>query len=289
MSSVKNFSRKLFNKYLIILRNEENFAEKSTFSFTYAKLIVFILTLMMVFMLISLLLVKTILAQWYDPKHAQLEANRKLVGLSMAVDSLAIEVDRKDEFINSLKTIIVGDDTAALPLEQPLGDAQLNELNREVSLDAIPAIDSQFRKEFEQAGDVLFGVEGSLSSELQELFLFTPISGIVLSPYNVKTEHYGVDVVSKKNEPVNCVADGTVIFSDFTQDAGFVIMVQHRGNLISIYKHNSALLKKVGNFVNSGDVISIIGNTGELTSGPHLHFELWYNGNPVNPEEFVSF
>ena len=240
-------------------------------------------------MLISLLLVKTLLAQWYDPKHAELEANRKLVKLSMAVDSLAIEVDRKDEFISSLKTIIVGDDTVALPQEKPLGDAQLNELNREVSLDAIPAIDSQFRREFERGGDVLFGVEGSLSSEMQELFLFSPISGIVLSPYNVKTEHYGVDVVSKKNEPVNCVAEGTVIFSDFTQDAGFVIMVQHRGNLISIYKHNSALLKKVGNFVNSGDVISIIGNTGELTSGPHLHFELWYNGNPVNPEEFVSF
>ena len=240
-------------------------------------------------MLISLLLVKTILAQWYDPKHAELEASRKLVKLSMAVDSLAVEVDRKDQFIDNLKIIIVGDDTATMPQEQPLGQDQLNELNKEMTLDEIPAIDSQFRKEFEQGGDVLFGVESTLSPEMQDLFLFTPISGIVLSPYSVKTEHYGVDVVSKKNEPVKCVADGTVLFSDFTQDAGFVIMVQHRGNLISIYKHNSALLKKVGNFVNAGDIISIIGNTGELTSGPHLHFELWYNGNPVNPEEFVSF
>ena len=95
------------------------------------------------------------------------------------------------------------------------------------------------------------------SGELQEFFLFSPISGIVLSPYNVKSEHYGVDVVSKKNEPVKCVADGTVILSDWTQEAGFVISVQHNGNLISIYKHNSALLKKVGTFVNAGDIISI--------------------------------
>ena len=96
-------------------------------------------------------------------------------------------------------------------------------------------------------------------------------------------------MVSKKNEPVKCVADGTVIFSDWTQEAGFVIAVQHKGNLISVYKHNSALLKKVGNFVSSGQVIAIIGNTGEFTSGPHLHFEMWYNGNPVDPGEFISF
>jgi murein DD-endopeptidase MepM/ murein hydrolase activator NlpD len=206
--------------------------------------------------------------------------------LSSAVDSLAYEVDLKDQFIDNLTMIIKGDDTLEHADE---GSGQrLSTLNTEIDLDNLPPIDSQFRKEFEQ-GEIMLDLDNYGSGELQEFFLFSPISGIVLSPYNVKSEHYGVDVVSKKNEPVKCVADGTVIFSDWTQESGYVVSVQHKSNLISVYKHNSALLKKVGNFVNAGDIISIIGNTGELTSGPHLHFELWYNGNPVNPEEFVSF
>jgi len=240
----------------------------------------------MVFMIISLMLVKTLLAQWFDPEHAELEANKRLIMLSSAVDSLAYEVDLKDQFIDNLSMIIKGDDT--LELAEEVSGQRLSTLNTEIDLDNLPPIDSQFRKEFEQ-GEVLLDLDSYGSGELQEFFLFSPISGIVLSPYNVRSEHYGVDVVSKKNEPVKCVADGTVIFSDWTQESGYVISVQHKGNLISVYKHNSALLKKVGNFVNAGDIISIIGNTGELTSGPHLHFELWYNGNPVNPEEFVSF
>jgi murein DD-endopeptidase MepM/ murein hydrolase activator NlpD len=195
-------------------------------------------------------------------------------------------VDLKDQFIDNLTMIIKGDDTLEHADE---GSGQrLSTLNTEIDLDNLPPIDSQFRKEFEQ-GEIMLDLDNYGSGELQEFFLFSPISGIVLSPYNVKSEHYGVDVVSKKNEPVKCVADGTVIFSDWTQESGYVVSVQHKSNLISVYKHNSALLKKVGNFVNAGDIISIIGNTGELTSGPHLHFELWYNGNPVNPEEFVSF
>lgn len=241
----------------------------------------------MVFIVISLFLVKTLLAQWFDPEHAELEANRRLIMLSSAVDSLAYEVDLKDQFIDNLTMIIKGDDT--LNVQDDDSEQRLNTLNTEIDLDNLPPIDSQFRREFEQGGDMLLDLEGYNSGDLQEFFLFSPISGIVLSPYNVRSEHYGVDVVSKKNEPVKCVADGTVIFSDWTQESGYVVSVQHKGNLISVYKHNSALLKKVGNFVKAGDIIAIIGNTGELTSGPHLHFELWYNGNPVNPEEFVSF
>jgi murein DD-endopeptidase MepM/ murein hydrolase activator NlpD len=98
-----------------------------------------------------------------------------------------------------------------------------------------------------------------------------------------------VDIVTRTNEPVKCIADGTVLFSSWTQDAGYVVMIQHNANLISIYKHNAELYKKVGTFVNAGEIIALVGNSGELTNGPHLHFELWYNGNSLNPEEFVTF
>ena len=125
--------------------------------------------------------------------------------------------------------------------------------------------------------------------DLQEIFFFSPKVGFVSAPYNVREGHFGIDIVAKKNEPVKCVADGTVIMASWTQDSGYVMAIQHRGNIISVYKHNAELLKEVGNFVNAGEIISIIGNTGDLTDGPHLHFELWYNGTSVDPEEFVTF
>ena len=149
--------------------------------------------------------------------------------------------------------------------------------------------DSQFRKDFEQSELSLITLTSSKYRELQETFFFTPITGFISDRYDVKKGHYGVDIVAKTNEPVKCIADGTVILSSWTQDAGYVIAIQHRGNLISVFKHNAELLKKVGSFVNAGEIISIVGNSGEMTDGPHLHFELWYNGNSLNPEEFVTF
>jgi len=128
-----------------------------------------------------------------------------------------------------------------------------------------------------------------ITTNYKRLFFFSPITGFVSDKYDAKRGHFGVDVVTKANEPIKSIADGTVILSSWTQDSGYVIMVQHQANLISVYKHNAELLKKAGTFVNAGEILSIVGNSGEMTSGPHLHFELWYNGNPLNPEEFVTF
>lgn len=290
--SRKTLSSWLTNRYVLVLRNEENFAEKSTLSFTYAKVIVFIFAIFTIVLFISLYLVKSILAQWFDPRHSQIEFNKQLIELSMNVDSLSQAVETKDMFIANLTGIIKGEESFSEPSPEPdsLTRAEMiANLNKETDLGQLAPIDSQFRKEFEQSGVSLLNKSSSLSTDLQEIIFFTPVNGIVSSQYNAQTEHYGVDIVAKDNEPIKAVADGSVIFSGWTQEYGYVIMIQHRGDLISVYKHNSELLEKVGNFVRAGSVIAIIGNTGELTTGPHLHFELWYNGNPVDPEEFVSF
>jgi murein DD-endopeptidase MepM/ murein hydrolase activator NlpD len=238
----------------------------------------------------SLFLVSTLLEQWFDPRYAQAESNRQLVELSMMVDSLEQQVQKKQDFITSFQRIVKGDsitDKESYYIANA-GDRAVEKGS--VKAPDISEVDSQFRQEFEEDGVELLTVNsGSTSSQLDELFFFTPLTGIISSSYNPKIGHYGVDIVSRKNEPIKSVADGTVILASWTQDAGYVITVQHKSNVISVYKHNSSLLKKPGDFVNAGDVIAIIGNTGELTSGPHLHFELWYNGNPVDPEEFVSF
>lgn len=287
MRTRKTLSNWLTTRYLLIIRNEENFSERSSVSFTYAKLIVFSFAIFIVLLILSLFLSRTILSQWFDPRHSVLEANKQLIQLSLKLDSLHYEVERKDMFINTFKSIIMEDfegiDSAQMQNPQIAQTSYTGE-------DDLAPIDSLIRRQFEEVGEEYMGINNQpFAQDLQDIYFFTPISGIITSRFDLSEEHYGVDVVAKTDEPVKCIADGSVIMADWTQSSGNIIAVQHRGNLISVYKHNAALLKKVGSFVSAGEIIAIIGNTGELTTGPHLHFELWYNGNPVNPEDFVSF
>lgn len=234
-------------------------------------------------MMASLYLSSTLMSQWFDPRHELIVMDRHLVDLADKVDSLENQMRIKDQFISNISRVLMGDfdDDSIFMYASNQG------VN--ISADPLPAIDSMFRRNFEESElSFLTGSRG-ITQELEEQYFYTPIQGIVTTEFNLKDEHYGIDIVSKINEPVKSVAEGTVIFADWTQESGNVIAIQHRGNIISVYKHNSALLKKVGTFVNSGQVIAIIGNTGEFTTGPHLHFEMWYSGHPVDPAEFISF
>ncbi len=284
----RTLSERLTTKYQMVIRNEENLAEKSNYGFTYAKLIVISVSVFIILFSLSLFLSKTVLSKWFDPKYAQMEANKKLYELAGKVDSLAVEVNNKDRFIMNFQRILSGDTSSGFtdPVEV-LGN-QGKPLASIGDMKLAPS-DSQFRNDFEQSELSLVTLTGSRYRELQDMFFFSPITGFISDPYDVKKNHFGIDIVAKTNEPVKAIADGTVIVASWTQDSGYVIALQHRGNLISIYKHNAELLKKVGSFVNAGDIISIVGNSGEMTDGPHLHLELWHNGNPQNPEEFVTF
>jgi murein DD-endopeptidase MepM/ murein hydrolase activator NlpD len=285
----RTLSSWLTNRYVLIVRNEENFAEKSTFSFSYAKFIVFVFAVFTVLLFISLYLVRSLLAQWFDPRTLQSETNQKLIELTLTIDSLTQQSQRHALYLDNVRNVVSGNlKTTELPaINTFTSEEKAN--NREINFKSSSAIDSLFRKEFEGYGISMVSTVNYYSAELQELFYFKPVSGIITAPFDPASGHYGVDVVAKDNEPIKAVAEGTVIFSGWTQEFGYTIIIQHKAGILSVYKHNSVLLEKVGNYVAAGNVIAIIGNTGELTSGPHLHFELWYNGNPVNPEEFVSF
>jgi murein DD-endopeptidase MepM/ murein hydrolase activator NlpD len=288
MRPKKTLSSWLTTRYQLIIKNEDNFAEKTSVGFTYSKIILFSVILFSVVFVISLFLVETVLEKWFDPKYEQMVLNQQLYGLALKVDSLAEEVQRKDRFISNFQRVLSGDTSDFKdPAEILRGDQQT--LSARPSTLNINRSDSAFRKEFEQSDLSLITLTSVKSRELSETFFFTPITGFISDKYDVKKGHFGVDVVSKTNEPVKCIADGTVIFSSWTQDAGYVLAIQHSANLISLYKHNAELYKKVGTFVNAGEIISLVGNSGEMTNGPHLHFELWYNGNSLNPEEFVTF
>jgi murein DD-endopeptidase MepM/ murein hydrolase activator NlpD len=277
----------LTNRYLLIIRNEENFAEKRTITFNYARLILLLALGFIISMFIAMFLITTILDEWLDPRHAEMVANRQILELTMSIDSLEYENKRKNSYIENIKLILDGqnvDSVRAISASEPRG------ISGEIDLSpTLSAIDSQFRAEYESTDLGLVSLISDDSDELRRMFLFNPVEGIITQQFDSKSEHYGIDIVSKENEPIKSVADGMVIMSSWTLDDGYVLSIQHRGNLISIYKHNSELLKNVGSFVAAGEIVSIIGNTGELTSGPHLHMELWHKGQAVNPEDYIIF
>lgn len=209
--------------------------------------------------------------------------------LSDIVDSLSIAVSQKDAYLANIQGIISGNEG---PDSQTLEEKDV----------AYTKADSPGKTPFEPSDATLSIIDefrstpmeisnqvGISSGSFAETFFFTPIKGVLTAVFAPHEDHFGVDIVSKKNEPVKAIADGTVILASWTLDTGYIISVQHSNELISIYKHNSVILKKVGDLVRAGEIISIIGNTGELTTGQHLHFELWYKGTPLNPREFITF
>jgi len=151
--------------------------------------------------------------------------------------------------------------------------------------------DSALRTEIESQNQYNIGLynEDKPQNSIKNFYFFTPLKGTISNNYSLKEQHYGIDIVASPNDAIKATLDGIVILAAWTLETGYVIAIQHQSNLISVYKHNSVLLKKEGMFVKAGEPIAYVGNSGELTSGPHLHFELWYNGNPVDPKEYISF
>lgn len=285
MANKKTISTWLTNRFLLIIRNEENFALKKTYSFTYAKLIVFGFTFLAVVFALSFYILTTFLSGWFNPKSAQFEMNKKLLLLSTKVDSLELEVALKDNYILSFKKILEGG-------ESSVHSSELKESKKQekINLDSLSPVDIQLRKKFEEEKyELLTMSENSIASKVQNEAYISPFNGVIKSGFSLQSGDYGVKLLGKTNEPVKAVADGTIIFSSWTDDAGNVVGIQHSNELISFYKFNSILLKKTGDFVRAGEILAIAGNKKMQDANSQLYFEMWYQGNPVNPEYFISF
>lgn len=279
----KTLSNWLNARHILIIQNEENFSEKATYKFTYAKVVFFSFLLLTVVFALTFYLGSTILKQWFDPRFDEQQTRLELVEMQQSVDSLGLELEHRDQYILNIKRILSGEEEEEQVQQEPAASTPQPQNDENLAL-----VDSAFKSEFERGGDFLLGALEE-NVELRQIYFFAPLAGYISEPFNPIDDHFGIDIVAKKDEPVKCIADGTVVFASWTQNEGNVIAIQHQQNLVSIYKHNSSLTKAVGDFVSAGEIVAIIGNTGELTSGPHLHFELWYNGAAVNPEEFISF
>lgn len=285
MKIKKTLSNWLTNRFLLIIRNEENFAEKRTFSFNYAKLIVFSITFLIIIFAFSFYLINTILYQ-FNPEYSEIETNNRINDLQSRVDSLYAEAHRKDIFIRDLKSILTGQ---AVFAHDSLTNPAKNSAKKIGTIDSISEIDARFRKQIEEEQEGGSATTISLSHEKQdENYYIRPTEGIITEKFDIKSGKFGVDIVTKSRETVKSIGDGMVVFSDFG-DEGYIIAIQHKNGIISVYKHNSLLLKSSGEYVHAGDPIGMTGNASDPGKKYMVHFQLWQEGNPVNPEYFVSF
>jgi len=272
----------LRNRLQIIFRNKRDFKDISFFEFTNLSLSLYILFFLALIFSISFFLSTTILSQWFDPRFVEKKANEELIRLSNSIDSLIYESQIKDQYIENIMIILSGGENEFLEKKSEENKLELQDLTNDYS-----AVDSFFRQEFES--NLSFSEIIRSTDSDQNLLLMPPVSsGIVSSFYDPSNSHFGIDITCKEEEPIKSVLDGTVLMSSWTKDSGYVISIIHPNNLISVYKHNSKVFVEPGQIIKTGDVISIIGNTGELSTGPHLHFELWLNGKSINPSEFIS-
>lgn len=281
----KIFTDQLKNKYRLVILNDETFGEKFSLRLSPLGLIVAIsaITIVMTTLVISLVAFTSL--REYIPGYGDVAERKKLLKLSVKTDSIEQALKARDWYIKNLVNVFEGK-VEGKP-EKPLKDTsgKYQKVNTKPSEN-----DVQFRKDVEnEPASLQFAGSNARKNKLAEYLFFCPIKGLITGSYNVSEEHYGVDVVAKKDELIKSTLDGTVIYVGFTPADGHIIQIQHENNLVSVYKHNSEVLKHVGDKVKSGEPIAIIGNSGETSKGPHLHFELWHNGYPINPEEFIVF
>lgn len=280
----KRLAKKLLHKYRLVILNEDTFEERFAFKLTRLNVFVTVgLSAIVLIALTTLLIAFTPLRE-YIPGYASTALRKRATSLVYKTDSLQQVIQRKNDYFNSIRKVLSGD-VAATEIEDPDSVTYNKSLNAPVNLNPSKA-DSLLREKVDQEDK--YNVFDVAVSRL-DFKLHPPIQGEISEPYNVEEKHFAVDIVTTENTPVKATADGTVIFAEWTSETGYVIILEHSYGLISVYKHNASLTKEQGEMVKAGEVIAMVGSTGEYTTGPHLHFELWSDGYPVNPTEFLEF
>lgn len=218
----------------------------------------------------------------YIPGYGDVSERKQILELSLKVDSLEQSIESRDVYVSSVLNAFSEKVETQGPKPKRDTTGKYSTVNIKPS-----ETDLEFREEYESGKNN--SVSKQIKAGLSQVVFFAPVKGIITNSFNLRDEHYGVDIVTKEDEAIKSTLDGTIVFSGFTSQDGNVLQIQHANNIISIYKHCSSILKPRGARVKSGEAIAVVGNSGEKSKGPHLHFELWYNGTPVNPQEFVSF
>lgn len=279
----KKIKRKLLHKYRLVVLNEDTFEER--FSFKLNRLNVFVFSTIFAVVLIALttILIAFTPLREYIPGYSSTSLKKKATDLTFKTDSLQQVIAINEQYIASIRKVLTGDvKTVDFNKDSIINAAKLNP----DSINLTPsAADSLLREKVQQEDKY----NPLLSDQELNIQLFTPVKGTLSERYNPSEKHFGVDIVTIKDAPIKAVADGTVIFAEWTAETGYVIIIEHKNDILSVYKHNASLTKNQGDLVKGGEVIAAAGSTGEFTTGPHLHFEVWLDGNPINPTNVIDF
>jgi murein DD-endopeptidase MepM/ murein hydrolase activator NlpD len=279
-----SFFRKLRHMYRLSIYRDATFEEVLNLRLSRLNVLAWGGPIMLVLLIIVISIIVYTPVREFIPGYPDENTIRSSISNKQRLDSLEVELNRRDLYLDNLNRIISGKEPRSY--DNP-GDTNKNYSNIEFNRSAE---DSVLREKFSSSEK--FGLNETKKPKMEgisQIQFFPPVKGLVTNSFNAIDNHYGTDIVTIANEVVKTTLEGTVVMATWTLETGWVIQIQHQNNLISVYKHNAELLKRVGDFVKVGEAIAVVGNSGELTTGPHLHFELWYNGIPINPEDYISF
>jgi murein DD-endopeptidase MepM/ murein hydrolase activator NlpD len=277
--------QKLTHKYRMVLLNEDTFEEVGNMRLTRLNLIALVGIVLILLVAITYTLIAFTNIRELIPGYPDATMRQHIRTNAMKLDSLEHEQSIRDQYFDNMKRIISGE-TPELYLNDTTGMADSRNINFLRSTN-----DSLLRQQVEAEEQFRLSVldDSQVNRNLYDMHFFTPVKGIITRSFSPSDGHFGIDLVAAPNEVVKAALDGTVTMSTWTLETGYVIQVQHDYELISVYKHNATLFKSAGEKVAAGDAIAIVGNSGELTTGPHLHFELWHDRVPLDPADYIVF
>jgi murein DD-endopeptidase MepM/ murein hydrolase activator NlpD len=269
----KKFKESLKDTYRLLVIDVEDLKEVGNYQFSMARLYTYIISFVLLFSILLISLIAFTPLKRLMPGYGDIEENHKFIELRNKLSELEVDLEDQIVYTQGLQNMLSGQSSEDVNLQTKRSNA---EEPTDENPSSVVVSDKDLR-------------ETEKTKSLNNLYFVPPIIGTISAPFNRSKGHFGIDILAPKGSAIKSITSGVVISSDFTLETGNTIAIQHSNNLISFYKHNSALLKNRGEKVSAGEAIAIIGNTGELTDGPHLHFELWHNGNAINPENFINF
>lgn len=278
----ERIKEKLTFKYRFVVLNEDTFEERFSFKLNRLNAFVFGALFSIILIGMTILFITVTPLKEYIQGYSSSELQKEATNLSYKVDSLNQALSVNDLYIENIQQVLKGEiKRVTFNKDSVLKQFQIDEI------DFAPSqVDSAFRNEVEQMDR--FSVFQQAKKNTDIVFS-SPIKGQITQQYDDQEKHFAVDIAVDEDTPVKTVADGTVIFKGFTADTGYVILIDHGQGFTSIYKHNASIYKEQGELVKSGEVIASAGSTGAFSTGAHLHFELWNDGYPVNPTNYINF
>ena len=278
----KSFISKLLTKYRLVLLNDSTYEEKTSFKLSRLNVFSALFALMFIIVLITSGILFFTPIREYIPGYSSTSLQKQANLLSYKTDSLRQIVFLNDQYINSLKKVLTGD----LETIEYMPDSVVYKDALDIQIIEKSKEDSILRQLVDNEDKYNLA---NINKDKDFYLLTSPISGAVSQNYSIADDHLAIDISVDIGTPVKAVSNGRVILSEWTTQTGYVLIIDHGNDLISVYKHNSELLKPQGEIVKQGEIIALSGNSGVLTSGPHLHFELWSEGFSIDPNTLINF